>query len=831
MTHAEQVALEIDPEEICTNPNGGPEFIDLSKARLDRRGFLRTTSGGAAMAAIGSAGLSACGGGADPAPVAAPAPAPVLRVAALTFPTVDKSLQDRVSVPTGYTQRAFYRTGDPINAATAAFTNLGTDDAATYATRAGDQHDGIEYFGLNNAGTAGDPIAGNSRGILGMNHETIVGPYLHANGGTTATFTNDANGNGYIVATARPQNEVDREVAMHGVSIIEVQRTDAAGAISSTGTWNYVQNSAFNRRITAATPIDINGPLRGHPSMVTKFSITGTRTRGTINNCGTGYSFWGTLITNEENWAGYAFRDATNDNAARGGANSRAVVSFNRYGIGTATGAGGRNNFNNDRFGWASLAATTAAGMAANAVGSAGDLNDRWNANIVASEAMLDYRNVVNTFGWVVEIDPYNPAAVPRKRTALGRFAHEAAVMNAPVVGQPIAIYMGDDSRGDYVYKFVSTAVWDAADGVSALTIATNRMALGDKYLDSGTLYAARFNSDGTGTWLPLTFTNPVIAAAVTPYQFADQADVLLNARLAGDVVGATRMDRPEWGSVNALTRDIFFTMTEANAGAGNSGRRADNLNGPNPRFYADERDITNLTSVQDTVPNRTVSGNTFGHIVRLSETGTNPGATTFNWDVYLFGSEAGADPARVNLSGLTTDNDFARCDGMWFSRSTNICWIQTDDSGAILDQSNCMMLAALPGARGDGTVNPGVAASPAAVGTTPAGAVLGATRVGAAVTTSTLRRFLVGPRDCEITGVTDTPDGRTMFVNIQHPGEDAPSRTVSLAQAVAAGTSDYRSYYPVSERVPGSAPTAGGALPRSSTVVITRDNGGTIGT
>ncbi|MFM9879918.1 MAG: PhoX family protein [Burkholderiaceae bacterium] len=813
MTHAEQVALEIDPEEICTNPQGGPEFLDITKARLDRRGFLRTTSGGAAMAAIGSVGLSACGGSDDPAPVAGPS-----RIAALSFPAVNKSQADRVSVPTGYTQRAFYRTGDPTAAGTAAYTNLGTDDAATYATRAGDHHDGIEYFGLNNAGTAADPIAGNSRGILGMNHETTTAPFLHANGGTPAVYTLDANGNGYIVATARPQNEVDREVAMHGVSIIEVQRTNAAGAISDTGTWNYVQASAFNRRITAATPIEISGPLRGHPSMITKFSPTGTRTRGTVNNCGTGYSFWGTLLTNEENWAGYTFRDTTNDNAARGGATSRAVVSFNRYGIGTATGATGRTNFNNDRFSWASLAATTAAGMAANAVGSVGDLNDRWNANLVAADRALDYANVPNTFGWVVEIDPYNPAAAPRKRTAMGRFAHEAAVMNAPVVGQPIAVYMGDDSRGDYIYKFVSTALWDAADGTSALTIANNRMALGDKYLDSGTLYAARFNTDGTGNWLPLTITNAAIAAATTPYQFSDQADVLLNARLAGDVVGATRMDRPEWGSVNALTRDIYFTMTEANAGAGNTGRRADNLNGPNPRFYSDVRDATATTTTT------TNSGNTFGHIVRLGETGNNPGSTTFNWDVYLFGSQADADPARVNLSGLTTDNDFARCDGMWFSRSTNICWIQTDDSGAFLDQSNCMMLAALPGSRGDGTVNAGVAASAALVGSTPAGAVLGATRVGAPVTTSTLRRFLVGPRDSEITGVTDTPDGRTMFVNIQHPGEN------TAVANIAAGAGDFSSYYPVSERAPGSAPTVGGARPRSSTIVITRDNGGIVG-
>ncbi|MGY8904914.1 MAG: PhoX family protein [Burkholderiales bacterium] len=827
MTHAEQVALGIDSEEICTNPNGGPEFVDIAKVRLDRRGFLRTTSGGAAVAAIGSVGLTACGGGGDSAPVVAPAPAAPPRVAALTFPAVNKSREDRLSVPTDHTVRPIFLTGDPIAAGIPAFTNLGTDAPATYSSRSGDQHDGIEYFGLNNNGTAADPINGNSRGILGMNHETVVASFLHPAGTTAATFSTTAVGGtsaNNAVLTARPQSEVDREVAMHGVSIVEVRRTDAAGNVASTGTWNYVSNSPLNRRITAATAIEISGPLRGNASMVTKFSPTGTQTRGTINNCGTGYSFWGTLLTNEENWAGYAWRDQTVDNVARGGATANAVISFNRYGIGTAA---TRNNFNNDRFGWASLAATTAAGMAANAVGSVGDLNDRWNANIVAASASLDYRNVMNTFGWVVEIDPYNPAATPRKRTAMGRFAHEAAVMNAPVAGQPIAIYMGDDNRGDYIYKFVSTAVWDPADAAASLNLATNRMALGDKYLDAGTLYAARFNANGTGTWLPLTFANPVVAS-YTPYRFADAADVAANSRIAGDAVGATRMDRPEWGSVNALTRDIYFTMTENNASAfsattGQTGRRADNIDGANPRFYVDARDATTSTTAG------TNSGNTFGHIVRFREDALNPASLTFTWDVYLFGSQADADPQRVNLSGLTTDNDFARCDGMWFSRATNVCWIQTDDSGGFTDQSNAMMLAALPGSVNDGVANPGVAASTATVGSTPAGAVLAPTRVGAPVTTATLRRFLVGPRDAEITGVTDTPDGRTMFVNIQHPGEDTANANL-VPPAGSTGAGNFNSYWPTAERAPGSTANVNGARPRSGTVVITRNNGGQVG-
>ena len=423
---------------------------------------------------------------------------------------------------------------------------------------------------------------------------------------------------------------------------------------------------------------------------------------------------------------------------------------------------------------------------------------------------------MANTFGWVVEIDAYDAAAVPKKRTALGRFAHEAAVANKPVVGKPLAIYMGDDSRGDYIYKFVSSALWSAADAYPA-----NRMAVGDKYLDAGTLYAARFNADGSGIWLPLTLAAVQAAQAAsgsTAYAFDSQFDVLLNARLAADALGATRMDRPEWGAVNPLTNDIYFTLTENNNGG--TGRRLDNIDAANPRFYADAREATVATTAG------TNTGNPFGHIVRLADLDKEPAATRFSWDVYLFGAQGDADPSRVNLSGLSSDNDFARADGLWFSSATGICWVQTDDSGAFLDRTNCMMLAALPGSVNDGVALAAQPASTAASGSTPAGAALAATRRGAQVTPSTLRRFLVGPRDQEITGVTDTPDGRTMFVNVQHPGEDTPAANITTP-------GNWTSYWPNAqglERAPGSAINPAGPRPRSATVVITKVDGGIVG-
>lgn len=777
-------------ENQITNPGGGPEFLNIVRARLDRRGFLRGTGGTVTAALLGGGTLAACGGNDDD-----PAPAPSTRITTLNFPAVAKSRADLFTVPTGYTARSIFATGDPIATGVSAYSNVGTDDPATYNQRSGDNHDGVEYFGLTDAGAVPtQPGIGNNRGLLAMNHEYVNQQFLHA-----------VAPSGMSGATVRPANEVDREVAMHGCSVVEVWK-QTGGAFSASGTWATNAASTFNRRVTASTRIEISGPGRLHPSMVTKYSPTGTATRGTLNNCGTGYSPWGTFITCEENWAGYFLRPAA-DNAAR---TAREVVALGRYSVG------------GDRYRWGTRAATTAPAMAANAVDSAADLYDRWNSSVVAATAAEDYRNVHNTFGWVVEIDPYDRNAIPKKRTALGRFAHEAAVANAPVVGQPLAFYMGDDSRGDYIYKFVSTAVWAAADAYPA-----NRMAIGDKYFDSGTLFTARFNADGTGTWLPLTLTAvqaAQTAAGGTPaYVFADAFDVLQNCRLAADAVGATKMDRPEWGAVNPRTREIYFTLTENNSSAlstttGQSGRRLDNIDAANPRFHADAREATSTTSAG------TNTGNPFGHIIRFKEAGDSAAATSFTWDVFLFGSQADADASRVNLSGLSTSNDFARADGLWFSQTTGLCWVQTDDSGAFLDQSNCMMLAAVAGQVGDGRTVAALGASTAVSGSTPAGAALAATRVGASFTETTLKRFLVGPRDQEITGVIETPDGKTMFVNVQHPGEDTPAANVT------ANAGDFNSYWPAAERAPGSAAVATGPRPRSGTVVITKNDGGLIG-
>jgi len=722
------------------NPSANPSFQAVLDARLSRRSLLRGGVGTAATMVLGSWSVAACGGDDD----ASAGEAPLQRVA---FSAVGKSTADVLSVPAGYTATVLYAVGDPLDAATPAYANNGSDSG--FDMRAGDHHDGMFFYGLSAAGVRDD--AATTRGLLAMNHEALTDHFLHANGSSPRP---------------RPAAESDKEMAAHGISVVEVARSGAS--------WAYKKDSAFNRRITPQTPIEIAGPVRGHALVKTLYSPAGTGTRGTINNCGSGRTPWGSYLSGEENWNGYFTRGAA-DNAARG--NDKSVTSLNRYG--KAQGAASRH-------GWETSGSD--------------DQYARWNVGKTGASAdgSDDYRNEMNGYGYVVELDPYDKTAAVKKRSALGRFAHESASFGKLAAGRPLAVYMGDDSRGEYIYKFVSTAPWDAADAQAA-----DRVAVGDKYLDSGKLYVAQFNADGSGRWLELTIGAPAIAG-YAGYAFADQADVLVNARLAADALGATKMDRPEWCAVHPETGEIYYTLTNNSnrkVQAASSSQQA--VDAANPRAYSDSYAGGAAGS----------PGNINGHIIRIAESGGDSAATDFRWDVYLFGAQADADPATVNLSSLTADQDFSSPDGLWFSRATGLCWIQTDD-GAYTDVSNCMLLAGVPGRVGDGAKT--------TLSYTLAGGGTAAvdTYVGQKPTADTLRRFLVGPADCEITGITETPDGKAVFVNIQHPGE-----TISAANV--ADPSKYLSHWP------GNAGYgAGGATarPRSATVVITKDDGGRVG-
>jgi secreted PhoX family phosphatase len=455
------------------------------------------------------------------------------------------------------------------------------------------------------------------------------------------------------------------------------------------GAWSMVRPSRYARRITAATPMVITGPAAGHPMMRTAADPAGTRVLGTLNNCAHGHTPWGTFLTAEENWAVYFHGPERPNEHER------------RWGL-RAKGRGYR---------WH-------------------EHDERWDAT--------KHPNEPNRFGWVVEIDPTDPSSTPVKRTALGRAAHEGAWTALTRDGR-VVVYMGEDAQFEYIYKFVSR------DAVRPGGFAANR-----DLLDHGTLYVARFDADGTGRWLELAAGRNGLTAE---RGFATQGDVVIKARQASDLLGATKMDRPEWVAIDPASGEVYCTLTN------NSQRGREKMppaDAANPR-----------------------AGNTMGHIIRWKEQGDFD-ATAFAWNHFVLAGHPGNE--RAEARGNVRGDAFACPDGLWFDAS-GLLWIQTDAHasqmyrGEFAQLGNNMMLAA-------------------------------------DVRTGEIRRFLVGPYNCEVTGVVTTPDRRTMFVNIQHPGESAGDRS----------NPDDPSKF-------SSWPTGTkGARPRSSTVVIRRRDGGPIG-
>lgn len=783
---SKNLLTQIDPDDLDKNTSGHPTLHDVLAARLHRRHVLGGGIGAMTMAGFSSMSLAACGGSSTSEPVAS-VPTP-----ALAFTAVGRGLMDRITVPAGYTATVIYATGDSIDPLVPDYLNNGTQD--NFARRSGDHHDGMHYFGLSATGTPAP--TNNDRALLVINHENIAG---------TVQFMHVAGQTGNSGAGPRPEAEAVKEIEAHGVSIIELGKTGSK--------YGYVKSSAFNRRVTASTPMSIAGPVRGSSFVKTLFSPNGIQCRGTINNCGNGYTPWGTYLTAEENWAGYFTRGA--DTAVRTQKENSALL---RNGI--TPGRTGNNR-------WSTVVPADATSTAFS----------RWNITAdptKPADGTGDFRNEHNTFGFVVEIDPYSPTSTPVKRTALGRRANEGAWPSLAVVGRPMAFYIGCDSRGEYVYKFVSKKLWVAADANRA-----DRLNVGAEYMDEGTIYAARFNANGTGTWVKLDLSNPDVAAGVPVsaqnpegYKFDSLADICVNTRLAGGAAGATRMDRPEWTSVNPKNGEIYITMTE-NPDRGNVGTTSNNIPMPdvdpaNPRYYLDSKGV----SSQNATPVAAQRGNVNGHIVRIREEGDNAGAESFKWDIFLFGAQAKADTgiddanyqANVNLSGLSEFNDLSKPDGCWFSKASGILWIETDDN-TYTDVTNAMLLAAIPGTHGDGgpiTVVNKVNGSP---NLTVSADKTVQTFMGKKMTDVTFKRFLTAPVGAEVTGLAESPDGRALFVNIQHPGEN------TSAAGFTAGI--FESNWPGNGLgIAGGAYGPGGASarPRSATLMITKDDGGIIG-
>lgn len=392
-----------------------------------------------------------------------------------------------------------------------------------------------------------------------------------------------------INSQTREQTEV--ELQAHGLTVVEVRR-------GNTGDWTYVNGSQFNRRVTMTTPFEITGPAAGNDKMKTSADSTGRRVLGTLNNCAGGQTPWGTILSGEENFHQY-FSNA-------GAATNPAARALNaNYGI--PEGAG--------EYPWAKH-------------------QDRFD---VAKEP-----NEPNRFGWVVEIDPYHPQSVPKKRTALGRMRHEGCTIQIAASGQVVA-YTGDDERFQYAYKFVSKGKYNPYD----------RFA-NDSLLDEGTLYAAKFNADGTGEWLPLVFGQGPLTAA---NGFTNQGDVCINARGAATLLGATKMDRPEDMETNPVSGKVYLALT-------NNTRRTDrDKDAANPR-----------------------GNNRWGHIIEITEDNGDHTATKFFWEIFILCGDpnqashgtffAGYDPKQVSALSCP--------DNITFDSKGNL-WIATDGQPGVL--------------------------------------------------------------------------------------------------------------------------------------------------
>lgn len=674
-------------EHGASRDNPSSHFRSVLQARLSRRDALRGGLGAGAGGVLAGAGLYGCSSDSDGG-----GEAPELRFKAVEGrPGEDFN---GVVLPEGYTFDVLIPWGTPILGDFPAFKPDGSNTAAEQAQQSGEWHDGMEFFPIDGSAT---------NGMLCVNHESLALSFFHGysmqpdpeTGEMVPVSKRETDDNGLPSSV----EQVRKEINGHGVSVVEIQRV--------AGRWQVV-DSGRNRRITAATPMRFSGPAAGSPVLQTKSSPSGTTALGTVNNCGRGFTPWGTYLTCEENFRGYVTtqEDPVPEEKAR--------YALNAFGFG---------------YRWDAVRDT--------------DEFKRWDSTPTGSSRLEDHRNGGNHFGWIVEIDPMDPDSTPVKHTALGRFAHEGCQPGKVEAGKPIAFYSGDDDENEYLYKFVTAERFDPDTSGSSM-------------LEEGTLYAAKFNDDGTGQWIPLVISDSRLSA-----RFSSQAEIVTFARIAGDLVEATPMDRPEWSTTDPNTGEIYVTLT-------NNDEKGDEASGRNrwEPSAANPRDPNN-----------------WGHVLRFREADDDPAATTFSWDIFVFGAPA-IDDADINRSGLTASNQFAGPDGLFIDRR-GVMWIQTDNGGnAVADATNDQLLAVIPARLNGETINRD--------------------------NQSELKRMMVGPGRCEVTGIVLAPDARTLFVNIQHPGQSfgavAPSHSF-----------------------PAEGNGGPEQLARSTTIAIRREDGGPI--
>ncbi len=493
---------------------------------------------------------------------------------------------------------------------------------------------------------------------VGIGHDGMwFFPFRGSNTRGLLAINHEFGDNFQVFGKSFPENGDDVLISQHahGISVVEIRKQG--------GSWELVRGSEYNRRVHGNTPVTFSGPV-ANSELIAGDSVP----MGTLNNCANGYTPWGTYLTCEENFNGY-FNVAP-------GSSWTATAEQARYGF-----SGGGFGY-----GW-------------------GNFDERFDLGRADNSA---FRNEENRFGWIVEVDPFNPDAAPVKRTALGRCKHEGIAIVEGRGGRIVG-YMGDDERFDYIYKFVSAGNWKSM------------RAQGQSPLDHGTLYAAKFNDDGSGEWLELSPDNPALAGM-------SLEEILTYARIAADKAGATPMDRPEWTAV-APNGDVYCALT-------NNSRRT-------------EADAANP-----------LAPNADGHIIRWHDSEQHTGLS-FTWDIFVIAQDT---------HGEGDERTFSDPDGIWIDPDGRI-FIQTD-GGQKKGLNNQMVVASTYDSGPDLDV----------------------------------RRLFAGVTGDEITGITVTPDRRTMFINTQHPGDGNPAL----------------SNFP-------AAPD-GVTIPRDCTIVITRKDGGVIG-
>ena len=481
---------------------------------------------------------------------------------------------------------------------------------------------------------------------------------------------------------AASADDVLKDHYAHGLSVLEIHR-------QPDGFWNYVPGAPLNRRITVRTETRFSGPVAGHPQLRTAMDPAGISCLGTFGNCANGQSPWGTYLACEENNSDYFAATAA----------FTPTPEQLRFGLSAA---------------------------------------DEYKRNWYLHDERFDlskHPNEANRFGWVVEFDPHDPESVPVKRTALGRFSHENAALVINHDGR-VVIYMGDDARGEHIYRFVSRDRYDPDDA------GANR-----DLLDNGFLYAAQFSAQpgetrGQGRWLELKHGNTGLSAAEG---FADQAEVLIHARLAATAVGATTMDRPEWIAVHPNNGSVLCTLTNNRNRGVNQNQP---LDGANPR-----------------------AGNQYGQIIRWQAPAGDHGSDVFDWDLFVLAGNPDVyqNSLYAGSATINADNMFNSPDGLSFDDDGRL-WIRTDgdysNTGDFAGMGNNQMLCADP-------------------------------------QTGEIRRFATGPLGCEMTGVAFSADRRTLFVGVQHPGEG--------------GTDSH-------------FPAGGSSKPRSTIMMVRKDDAGIIG-